>query len=177
MGRIHKVSRQIVCGANRLARFSTRIHFVWQSSTSEVWKTCVEGKIGKSSLPSFLRRPGPGCLTKTVSCKFELVPARTPRVFEETFTDRLWRLVRYVEDSLNSTVTVVLSFGSNADQDLDVSLSTVSWTFYPKVTLKKFSRGDLKPDGDIRRLTWRGDPLSLWGRSGSIQIMLDTNVL
>ena len=27
MGRIHKVSRHTSCGANRLARFSTRIHF------------------------------------------------------------------------------------------------------------------------------------------------------
>ena len=46
-----------------------------------------------------------------------------------------------------------------------------------KVTPKKFSRGDLKPDGDIRRLTWRGDPLSFRDRSGSVQIILDTNLL
>ena len=43
----------------------------------------------------------PGCFTKTDSCKFELVPAKH-RVFEETFTDWLWRLVRHVEDSLKS---------------------------------------------------------------------------
>ena len=42
----------------------------------------------------------PGCSTKTDSCKFELVPAQEQRVFDETFTDRLWRLFRYVEDSL-----------------------------------------------------------------------------
>ena len=47
MGRIHKVSRQIACGANRLARFSTRIHFVRWSSTSKVWRTFVEGKKGQ----------------------------------------------------------------------------------------------------------------------------------
>ena len=57
MGRIHKVSRQIVCGANRLARFSTRIHFVWWSSTSEVWRTFMEGKFGYHAQPSLLGRP------------------------------------------------------------------------------------------------------------------------
>ena len=43
----------------------------------------------------------PGCSTKTDSCKFELLP-QEQLVFEETFTDWLWRLVRHVEDSLNS---------------------------------------------------------------------------
>ena len=75
MGRIHKVSRQIACGANRLARFSTRIHFVRWSSTSKVWRTFVEGKKSNYALPSLLGVPG--CFTKTDSCKFELVPART----------------------------------------------------------------------------------------------------
>ena len=45
-----------------------------------------------------------------------------------------------------------------------------------KVTPKKFSRGDLKSDGDIRRLTWRGGPLSS-AHSGFVQIMPDTNLL
>ena len=58
MGRIHKVSRQIACGANRLARFSTSIHFVRWSSTSEVWRTFVEGKKGNNyALPSLLGLP------------------------------------------------------------------------------------------------------------------------
>ena len=57
MGRIHKVSRQIACGANRLARFSTRIHFVRWSSTSKVWRTFVEGKKGNYALPSLLGLP------------------------------------------------------------------------------------------------------------------------
>ena len=57
MGRIHKVSRQIACGANRLARFSTRIHFVRWSSTSEVWRTFMEGKKGNYALPSLLGLP------------------------------------------------------------------------------------------------------------------------
>ena len=57
MGRIHKVSRQIACGANRLARFSSRIHFVRWSSTSKVWRTFVEGKKGNYALPSLLGLP------------------------------------------------------------------------------------------------------------------------
>ena len=57
MGRIHKVSRQIECGANRLARFSTRIHFVRWWSTSKVWRTFVEGKKGNYALPSLLGVP------------------------------------------------------------------------------------------------------------------------
>ena len=64
--------------------------------------------------------------------------------------------------------------------DLWASLMEKSWIgtalIECKVTPKTF-RGDLKPDGDIHRLTRRGDPLSFWGRSGSVQIMLDTKVL
>ena len=75
MGRIHKVSRQIACGANRLARFSTRTHFVRWSSTSKVWRTFVEGK--KAIMLCHRFWVFPRCSTKTDSCKFELVPART----------------------------------------------------------------------------------------------------
>ena len=75
MGHIHKVSRQIACGTNRLARFSTRIHFVRWSSRSKVWRTLVEGKKGNYALPSLLGLPW--VLYKTDSCKFEFVPART----------------------------------------------------------------------------------------------------
>ena len=54
------------------------------------------------------------------------------------------------------------------------SINSVQHWLSEKVTPKKFSHGDLAPDGDIRRLNWRGDPLS---SSRSVPIMLDTNVL
>ena len=99
MGRIHKVSRQIACGANSLARFSTRIHFVRWSSTSKVWRTFVEGKKGNYALPSLLGLSWV-FLQKRIHVNLSW-SGQQQRVFEETFTDWLWRLVRHVEDSLN----------------------------------------------------------------------------
>ena len=84
MGRIHKVSRQIACGANRLARFSTRIHFVRWSSTSKVWRTFVEGKKGNYALPSLLGLPW--CFTRRIHVNLSWSP-QEQRIFDEHFTD------------------------------------------------------------------------------------------
>ena len=80
MASIHKVSRQNVCGANSLVRFSSRIRFVRSLSTWEVLRTFAEGNKGQSC-SAIAIASSRVCSTKTDLCKFGFVSARTS--FEE----------------------------------------------------------------------------------------------
>ena len=103
MGHIHKVSRQIVCRANRLERLSTRIRksgmvVVDVGSLNDLYGRKIGQSCSDIALGSSLGAP-----QKRIHGNLSWSPQEW-RVFDETFADRLWssRLVRYVEDSLNS---------------------------------------------------------------------------
>ena len=73
MGRIHKVSSQIACGANRLARFSTRIDFVMVVVDVGSLEDLCGRKIGQSCSAIALGS-SPGALQKRIHANLSCSP-------------------------------------------------------------------------------------------------------
>ena len=85
MGRIHKVSRQIACGANRLARFSTRIHLYGGRRRRKFGGPLWKEKKGQLC-SAFAFGSSLGALQRRIHVNLSWSPQER-RVFEETFTD------------------------------------------------------------------------------------------